>query len=269
MDVRNCCVFCQGNKHKEYDQQRKFADELEALVDEIAREHGINIQELENTSFDKAGTPNSESLLKFSRVQNVIKTVRSAAVLIIKRTNETEHATSQKRIEESIERMKACGLSYEEALTRINDQKYAKSGTHHPTEGLRDVVPFLKVVESAEKATQKEREAALREVISSMLDNPIGAIKKNSVRDEIESDRIFAKIHNKGANIARERIRQAFEKVYGRRPGIGEVRPDLARRTWIHDSDGKNNAEGWAMLAATAYDISGAFDQYRHTKRLF
>ena len=117
------------------------------------------------------------------------------------------------------------------------------------------------MVESAEKATQKEREAALREVISSMLDNPIGAIKKNSVRDEIESDRIFAKIHNKGANIARERIRQAFEKVYGRRPGIGEVRPDLARRTWIHDSDGKNNAEGWAMLAATAYDTLGAFDE--------
>ena len=105
-DVRNCCVFKPIISIKNM-ISLKFADELEALVDEIAREHGINIQELENTSFDKAGTPN-RNLLKFSRVQKY-KNGSFCGCLIIKRTNETEHATSQKRIEESIERMKACG----------------------------------------------------------------------------------------------------------------------------------------------------------------
>ena len=200
---------------------------------------------------DAAGNPDTKKIAAFCHLYNVMQTVRSYAPVLLERAHQTETDEAFLALKEAIHEMKDKGYSLDDAAKLLDEIRISKSFTSHPTESLSNegVILCNKLVAAAEAQTPGERAKNIEQVIHEMvLCENFGASKKSGILEEIDASDRLAGIHNEGSNILERFVASALEEEYGAAPKE-HVSLDIAPRSWDYDSDGKNNAEGWAMLA--------------------
>lgn len=204
------------------------------------------------------GTPDAEKMRAYADLQDVAVTVHAYSSVIAERQFETDQKKAQKDLKRAIQDMKKAGYSFKDVVKFFDEVKISKSFTVHPTEHhSEEGIELDRALIAAAELPAGEREAAMNAVIGKMIENPIGTTRKNSIQDEAESSNKWARIHNEGVSNLERFIGDVIEEEYGKRP---EIQLDAAPRSWDYDSDGKNNAEGWAMMAKMATTTMGSFD---------
>lgn len=205
-------------------------------------------------------TPASTELQAFAHIYNVRESIQMYIPVILDRIEGQEQTF--KTLGKAITHMHHYGFTYEQACKFFNELKIAAAFTSHPTESLSEngIRLCRELVSAAEITDTDERDTAITQVISDMLLAPnfdFGAKRKASILDEIDASNEQARIHNKGVNTLERFIAEQMHAVYDVRPSISL---DISPRTWDYDSDGKNNAEGWAFLAKMASTTMGMFE---------
>jgi hypothetical protein len=221
----------------------------------IAREGS---EEFQNHFKNADGTLDTATIAAFSHLQDIVSTVRSYVPVLIERSFESDNGQALQDLSQAIKNMKKAGYGLEDVQQFFKDVKISKSFTVHPTEhhNEKGISLDLSLVSTAELPPE-HRDEMLDEAIRQMILSPIGAEHKNSILEEIDASDKWARIHNQGASDLERFIGDVIEKEYGARP---EISLDIAPRSWDYDSDGKNNAEGWAMMAKMATTTMGALN---------
>ncbi len=186
--------------------------------------------------------------------------MRSSATVIADRVYNTDDPATYDELRQAIKDMKKMGFTYEETVKFFNqDFKFSKSPTPHPTENLsiEGIKAYMKVMEAAE-ADPESREEAMETAISAMmLRSDISPEEKYSILDEIDLSDLYAETHNKGVNRLERFIEDSIEEEFSKRPKISL---DASLKSWDYDSDGKNNAEGFAFMAKTSSTTMAALN---------
>ncbi len=189
--------------------------------------------------------------------------MRSSATVIADRAYNIDDPATEEELRQAIKDMKKMGFTFEETVKMFNqDIKFSKSPTPHPTENLsiEGIKAYMKVVQAAEtgEGDPMARQANLETAISEMmLRDDISPQEKYSILDEIDLSDLYAETHNKGVNRLERFIEDTIEEEYGQRPKISL---DASLKSWDYDSDGKNNAEGFAFMAKTSSTTMAALN---------
>lgn len=204
------------------------------------------------------GTPNAEKIAAFNHLNDIYLSLRTYAPVYLERQFETEQNQAKADLKQAITDLQKAGYSLDDVVQFLKDVKISKSFTVHPTEHHNELgIEYDKALVAAHELPEAEKDAKINEIFGDMLQNPIGAVKKNSIKEEAESSNTWARIHNDGVNALERYVGDVIEELYHERP---DVKLDMAPRSWDYDSDGKNNAEGWAMMGKMATSTFGAFE---------
>lgn len=272
-----------------FDDVPKQADVLEALVTDIAgelvpvlqqqepgvdwheiltllrEEHSLianeGVQSFQARFKTPAGDIDSQKLAAYERLALVKNTVRSYAPVLVERAYNTDTGAVFNLLRENVREMKVLGFSYNDTVKFFDqDAKISKSPTPHPTEGLsiNGIKLACALVACAEEQGDERDKALFAAVRQMVLSDDLGASKKFSIVDEAELSDFYAHNHNTGISELERIIEDAIESEYGRRP---DLTLDAALRSWDYDSDGKNNADGFAFIAKVSRTTLGALDQ--------
>ncbi len=188
----------------------------------------------------------------FMHIQNTKMTLDSYMPVLQDRADNTDHETKLEGLRNAINIMHAAGYSGQKIADTLNSYvKISKSFTPHPTEGLsRDGIRLTrKLVRAAEERVDirpQELQNVVREIASS---KDFGASKKSNMLDETDYSSKCARIHNEGVN---ELDRQVERIIYETTGDHVDVLLNTGARSWDYDADGKNNAEGFAMMMKMA-----------------
>lgn len=277
------------NPYPDFDNVRERADALEALAINVAQD-AINVLQEQQPDVDwpeiftllrdehriveehgvdgfqaKFKTENGDidavKTAAYERLALVKNTVRSYAPVLIERGYNKDTGATFNLIRQNVFEMQALGFSYKDAVKFFDqDAKISKSPTPHPTEGLsiNGIKLACALVGSAE-SDPEDRDAAITDAVRDIVvSEDFGAKRKFTVMDEAELSDFYAMNHNAGVSTLERFIEDSIEEAYGARP---DITLDAALRSWDYDSDGKNNAEGFAFMAKMSRTTLGAFNQ--------
>lgn len=250
--------------------RKKQADDLEKMLfQEIERAlPGQNIAETLTSA--RTNPSDLESILRqsglsqdrFNHYHTIQNTLRTYTPILASREQEAAQNDSFKAMEEAIYALKTAGYTPQQAVKFLSEIKIAKAGTSHPTEGLNKegIALCRELVASAEQENPKK---AIQTIINKMIKaENIGATAKDGILDEIDSTNIDSRIHNDGAYIlnsfAQDTLKKVYEPAGKDLQAVNDLAMDICRRSWDYDSDGKNNAEGWAMITKLSTSTSAA-----------
>ncbi len=251
-------------------------DEIAAAVSELEKQDpSVNWTEMLNILRDarnnpdaamaalktSSGDPDPVKTEAFSKLYNIQQTIRSYTPILMERAHEAENDEAFADLDEAIDGLKIAGYNYEDTCLFLSEIKIAKSSTSHPTEGLNEegIALCELLVDAAERDTPEKRAREMRQVMHEMIMVPnIGASEKSNVLNEIDVSNPRARILNAGCNRLERHIKDKIESIYGQRPD--DLVLDIGGRSWDYDSDGKNNAEGWAFMAKMSTSTMGALN---------
>ncbi len=211
------------------------------------QEYGVNDTDL--TFYNPDGSIDTVNQNLLDHLNLVRHEMRSSATVIADRAYNIDDPAVYDELSQAVTDMKAMGFTYEETVKMFNqDIKFSKSPTPHPTENLsiKGIKAYMKVMEAAEsdpKHREEDLEAAITELLVS---DDISPAEKFNILDEIDLSDLYAENHNIGVNNLERFIEKTIEEEYGERPKISL---DATLKSWDYDSDGKNNAEGFAFMA--------------------
>ena len=200
-------------------------------------------------------------LAAYERLALVKNTVRSYAPVMAERAHNFDTGATSNLMREHIRQMRALGFSYVDTVKFFDqDAKISKSPTPHPTEGLsiNGVKLVCKLVEAFEVEPDYRLESLKSAIRNMVLSEDVGASHKFTIMDEAELSDFYAHNHNAGISELEREIETFIEEEYGERPVITL---DAALRSWDYDSDGKNNADGFAFMAKASRTTLAAVDQ--------
>lgn len=235
----------------------EVASLLENEHDIIANEGGDAFQ----AHFkDANGDIDNKKLAAYERLVLVKNTARSYVPTLLERAHNSETNASADMIANIIADQKNLGYSADDSAKFFDqDAKASKSPTGHPTEGLSidGIKLCFDLVHAAEKLGD-DQDAAIEQTLTKMImsDN-FGSSKKFTILDEIDLSDLYARNHNAGVNKLERHIETSILDTYGEKK---RVVLDAALRSWDFDSDGKNNAEGFAFMAKSSTTTMGALD---------
>ncbi|HRQ60835.1 MAG TPA: hypothetical protein PLO23_04900, partial [Alphaproteobacteria bacterium] len=240
----------------EYLKSNGFKDP-DSLLDEAAAlslDHK-DLEKFRRRHFtNKDGSVNMELQAAFARVHTVERTVSSYMPILERLALEAECGASAENLKNHIQALKNSGMPLDQTVLIFNKLlKIAPSLTPHPTENLAPAgITLLQALLDAAGGPAAGRNKAIETAIKALFDAPVfGAVRKATVLDEVRQARIYKLAHIKAVNEFDRRLEDALEAAYGTRPKINS---NTALRNWDKDTDGKDNSEGFAMLAQLAMD---------------
>ena len=192
--------------------------------------------------------PNTEAVAGFIPGYQADHIFNTYDPIIQSRSRQADTEETFDTLNQLIGVLKAKGYSIDETVQFFRESIISKSFTPHPTEHL-DLTKLDLVTDLVEAAgvEKSERAAALEKASKALREEgSIAATHKSNILDEIDLSNKFARIHNAGLNTLERFISDSIEDHYGPRRNFWI---DMAPRSWDYDADGKNNAEGWAMMA--------------------
>ncbi len=229
----------------------------QSAVMDLSPEAGIDFQKYLQ---DDDGNVDTAKTLAYSRVNSIKMTLDSYLPVLNDRADNDanyEDGTS-KNIEElrsAVQMMHAAGYDAQKMAHVFNNLiKISCSYTSHPTEGLskNGVKLTRNLVKAAESGNQKTLDSAVNAIIES---DDFEATTRDNALDEIDEENNVSRIHNKGVNAIDRAVESMIFKTTGE---YVEIRTNTAPRSWAYDADGKNNAEGFSMMAKMATTKMGA-----------
>jgi len=186
----------------------------------------------------------------YMHIQDVKMTVDTYIPVLNDRADNVDNETAIEDMRMVVKMLHASGCNGQEIADLFNEMvKISKADTPHPTEHHSpEGIKLDRAIVEAAESPHYQRDAALKNALQNMIDSGgLAATKKSNMVDEIDNSCENARIHNAGVNIMdRDLERLIFEET-------GENTDVYTHTTpvsWVVDSDGKPNAEGFAMLAA-------------------
>ena len=237
-------------------------DEAEVVLRE-ARTMGLapaDLEQFQSHFQNDAGGVDIAKVDAFMRIHNTQMTLDSYHLVLEERADNVENNTSLNRLYTAIEYMYTAGYSGVEIADICNRLiKISKSFTPHPTEnlspnGIRLARNLVAAAEEEEDRRDSALKAAVHEIATS---DDFGASKKSNMIDETDYSSECARIHNEGVNELDRIIEHMIYEVTGE---TVEVHTNTAARSWDYDADGKNNADGFAMMMKICTTTIGAME---------
>ena len=184
----------------------------------------------------------------FMHIQGTKMTVDSYMPVIERAADNVDNNVDLDNLRNSIELFHLAGYSGQQIADTLNDLvKVAKSFTPHPTEGLspNGIKLSRDLVQAAEQPTE-DRLPALQDAAKAIAtSDDFEASKKSNMRNETDYSGQCARIHNEAVNELDRRIEDMIFEFTGDHV---DVNLNTGPRSWDYDADGKNNAEGLAMM---------------------
>lgn len=196
----------------------------------------------------------------FAKVHTIGRTLSTYTDTLQDRAAETDTHAQEQELLALVANMKAAGMSLDQTVQFFNKHlKIAPALTPHPTENLApEGVALLKTLVETAELPQAKRAAALKKaVVDIFASDTFGAVSKASILDESAQAKTYKLEHIKAANAFDRTLEGVIERVYGTRPSIST---NTAKRDWQYDADGKDNADGFAMIAQLSGEQHSAFD---------
>ncbi len=226
------------------------ADEAKVVLNES---DAMGLSPQESKAFqehfrDENGDVDVAKTNAFMHIHNVKMTFDSYKPVIEDRADNTDHHTKLEDLRSATRLMSASGYSAEQIGEVLNSYvKISKSFTPHPTEGLsQNGIRLSRNLVKAAEAPADQREEALRTAVTEMLESDnYGASKKSNMLDETDYSNKCARIHNEGVN---QLDRDVEQIIYEETGAHADILLNTGPRSWDYDADGKNNAEGFAMM---------------------
>jgi len=226
------------------------AEEAKEVLDEAET---MGVSPLESKAFqehfrDENGDVDVAKTDAFMHIQNVKMTYDTYLPVIEDRADNTDNHTDLEDLRSAVKLMSASGYSGQQIGEILNSYaKISKSFTPHPTEGLsQNGIRLSRNLVKAAEAPADQREAALRTAVTEMLESDnFGASKKSNMLDETDYSNKCARIHNEGVNQLDRNVEQIIFEETGEHV---DVLLNTGPRSWDYDADGKNNADGFAMM---------------------
>lgn len=207
-----------------------------------------DIEQLQAPFKGENSKPNTDVVMEFIPGYQADHILNTYDPIIERRSKQEDAEETFDTLHELISVLKAKGYSIDETVGFMKELIVSKSFTPHPTEHL-DLTKLDLVMDLVEAAgvEKSERAATLEKVQNALRESGnVAATHKSNILDEIDLSNKFARIHNAGLNTLERFISDSIEDHYGPRKNFWI---DMAPRSWDYDADGKNNAEGWAMMA--------------------
>lgn len=201
---------------------------------------------------DDAGRPDVAKIDAYMHIHDVMITADAYKPVLDNRADNADHSTDLEGLAQTIEFMHQAGFEAQD-IADITSKlvKISKSFTPHPTEHHSpEGIKQDRALVSASESDAEQRPDAIRAVLNGMIDSDdYGASVKSNIVDEIDYSSETARIHNAGVNELDREIEQMIFDVTGEHV---DVNSNTGPRSWAYDADGKNNAEGFAMMMAMA-----------------
>lgn len=194
----------------------------------------------------------------FMHVHATKLTLDSYLPVLEARSDNEDNESALNNLHDAIELMHAAGYSAQDIADDLNTLvKISKSFTPHPTEGLSpNGIKLSRNLVSASESDADVRKANLKAAVSAIAtSDDFGAVKKSNVVNEMDYSNDCDRIHNAGVNELDRQLESMILEITGEHIDIST---DTAARDWDYDSDGKNNADGIAMMAKMATTMTGA-----------
>ncbi len=217
-----------------------------------------DIKHFQRHFVDASGDVDVGKVDAFMHIHATKLTLDSYLPVLDARADNEDHGTALNDLQDTISLMDAAGYSAQEIAHDLNTLvKISKSFTPHPTEGLSQTgIKLARNLVSASEGSQDVRKANLKAAVSAIAtSDEFGAVEKSNVVNEMDYSNDCDRIHNAGVN---ELDRQLEAIIYDVTGDHVDVNTDTAARDWDYDSDGKNNADGIAMMAKMATTMTGA-----------
>ncbi len=233
-----------------------------------AKEMGMSPEE--NLAFqdffkNDDGSINYQKTLAYARVNSRIMTLDSYIPVLNDRINNdaayednedgTPNSKNLKDLDIAVQMMKKAGYSAREMAHVVNNLiKIATAYTWHPTELLSENGRKLarNLVKAAESGDLQVLKDAVNDIIHS---DDFEATRRDHILNEIDDNNEVSRLHNKAVN---ELDRAVERMIYNATGEYVEIHSNTAPRSWAYDADGKNNAEGFSMMAKMATTKMGA-----------
>ena len=152
------------------------------------------------------------------------------------------------------------GFSYDQIVEFVKMVKIAVSYTWHPTNELNEEGTRLRLeLLAAYELPEDIRDEAVRAAKENIWDSSdITPQQKDTMINEMDANVLIADRDNRGANITERLFEDIIEEEYGERP---DLCLNVGGRSWGPDADGKNNNEGWALIAWNMTQKKAIFQQ--------
>ena len=239
-----------------------------ADVPEVLRRVRLDIEEFHNygrneydlTFYNDDGSIELGNQGLLDHLNLVRHEMRASANVIASRAFNVDNPAVYDNLRQAVKDMKTLGFTFDETVKMFNqDIKFSKSPTPHPTENLsiESIKAYMNVMKAAESDPDIREQKIEAAVSDMMLRDDISPETKFSILDEIDLSDLYAENHNMGVNNLERFVEDIIEQEYGERPKISF---DATLKSWDYDSDGKNNAEGFAFMAKTASTTMAALN---------
>lgn len=195
----------------------------------------------------------------FMHIHATKMTLQTYLPVLQSRADNVDNHTAIDDLQDSIALMHVSGMSGTEIADFMNKYvKISKSFTPHPTEGLsRNGIKLARNLVEASETDRRGRTFALKNAMRAISQSTdFEASKRANMLDETEYSNECARVHNSGVNQLDREVERIIFEVTGEHHNI---RMNTAARSWDLDADGKNNAEGFSMIAKMSYSTLGAF----------
>lgn len=233
---------------------------IERVRSDIEAFHQYGKNDVDLTFYNPDGSIDTVNQGLLDHLNLIRHEMRSSATVIADRTYNVDDPEVYDELRQAIKDMKTMGFTYEETVKMFNqDIKFSKSPTPHPTENLsiNGIKAYMKVMEAAETSREVRQEKMEAAISAMLLSNDVSPSEKFNILDEIDLSDLYAENHNQGVNNLERFIEDTIEDEYGERPKISL---DATLKSWDYDSDGKNNAEGFAFMAKTSSTTMAALN---------
>lgn len=204
------------------------------------------------------GKPNLELITEKTN-ENLTRSMIESNRLVGERiAQDLETETSRDNVRAALEVAYESGISRDEIIEIVESLKCNVSYTWHPTNNLSEEGTKLRLKQI--EAFQNQDTRAIRELTKEIKgsDN-LTPKQKATMINEIDANLTIADRDNKGANTVERIYEEEIQDIWsGKRPNI---QMNLGGRSWIFDADGKNNNDGWAMMAALTTLKKEMFEQ--------
>lgn len=212
------------------------------------------------------GSINTDLLRAYSDITGKHNIIDSMSPVIDQLASNADDATNTEYLDYLVKTLHDSGYSLEAITNLFNkDAKIAVALTPHPTEHLSpEGIALMEQLLCAAQSPQQEREAATKQAIENIQKcGNFFAEKKANIKDEIDASNHRALIRIKGAVALDRAIEDSIARHYG---VCVNIDTNTAPRSWDYDADGKNNADGFAMMAKLSTSTLG---MYQHLLSCF
>lgn len=201
---------------------------------------------------DEGGKVDVSKVDAFMHVHAAKMTLDSYLPVLENRADNEDNQSALHDLYDTIKIKHGAGLSAAQIADDINGMvKISKSYTPHPTEHLtpKGIELSRNLVLAAESAPD-ERAQKLTQALSDITNSQeFSARSKSNMIHEMDYSNECARIHNAGVN---ELDREVEGMIYDITGEHVDINTNTAARSWDYDADGKNNADGIAMMAKMA-----------------